>query len=68
MGVLLVLILPEAALVIGQMVTGDPAFGWANLALGPLLGIALFVAGVRIGGRWFDGRGPELLAQLTVNR
>ncbi|CAH0139293.1 hypothetical protein SRABI83_00427 [Arthrobacter sp. Bi83] len=68
MGVLLVLTLPEAALVIAQMVTGDPAFGWANLALGPMLGIALFVAGVRIGGRWFDARGPELLAQLTVNR
>lgn len=68
MGILLVLTIPEAALVIAQSVTGDPAFGWANLAVGPLLGIALFVAGVRVGGRWLDARGPELLAQLTVNR
>jgi ABC-2 type transport system permease protein len=68
MGVLLVLTLPEAALIFAQMLTGDSVFGWTNLALGPLLGIALFVAGVRVGGRWFDARGPELLAQLTVNR
>lgn len=68
MGVLLVLTLPEAALIIVQAVTGDPVFGWANLALGPLLGTALFVAGVRLGGRWLDARGPDLLAQLTVNR
>ena len=68
MGVLLVLTLPEAALVIAQSVTGDPAFGWANLAVGTLLGLALFVAGVRVGGRWLDARGPELLAQLTVNK
>ncbi|TSE15306.1 transporter [Arthrobacter sp. KBS0703] len=68
MGVLLVLILPEAALLIAQLLTGQQVFGWINLALGPLLGSVLFVAGVRVGGRWLDARGPELLAQLTVNR
>jgi ABC-2 type transport system permease protein len=30
--------------------------------------VALFTAGVRIGGKWLDARGPELLAQLAVNR
>ena len=29
---------------------------------------ALFVTGVRIGGRWLDSRGPEMLAELGVNR
>lgn len=62
------LILPEAALLIAQLLTGQQVFGWINLALGPLLGSVLFVAGVRVGGRWLDARGPELLAQLTVNR
>ncbi|MFF2315771.1 transporter [Arthrobacter sp. NPDC058097] len=68
MGVLLVLVLPEAGLVLAQVLTGDPLFGWINLALGPVLGAALFIVGVRVGGRWLDARGPELLAQVTVNR
>jgi ABC-2 type transport system permease protein len=68
LGVLLVLVLPEAALLIAQLVTGNALFGWLNLAVGLLLGAGLFVAGVRLGGKWLDGRGPELLAQVTVNR
>jgi ABC-2 type transport system permease protein len=68
MGVLLVLVLPEAGLVLAQMLTGEPLFGWINLALGPVLGAALFTVGVRVGGRWLDARAPELLAQVTVNR
>ena len=68
MGVLLVLVLPEAALVIAQSVTGSMVPGWINLVLGPVLGLVLFMAGVRLGGKWLDARGPELLAQLSVNR
>ena len=33
-----------------------------------VLGLALFATGVRTGGAWLDRRGPELLAQLAVNR
>ena len=68
MGVLAILVLPEAALLIAQGITGNAIFGWANLAVGLMLGLALFGAGIRLGGRWLDARGPELLAQLTVNR
>lgn len=68
MGVLALLMLPEAALIIAQSVTGNILFGWLNLILGPVLGMVLFGAGIRIGGRWLDARGPEMLAQLTVNR
>jgi len=66
--VLFLLVLPEAALIIAQGVTGDALFGWLNLALGPILGLVLFVTGVRLGGRWLESRGPEMLAQLSVNR
>jgi ABC-2 type transport system permease protein len=68
MAVLFLLVLPELVLVIVQSVTGDPLWGWINLAIGTVLGVALFVAGVRLGGRWLDRRGPELFAQLSVNR
>jgi ABC-2 type transport system permease protein len=68
MGILFVLVLPEAALLIAQLVTGNSLFGWLNLVAGILLGAVLFVAGVRLGGKWLDARGPELLAQVTVNR
>ena len=68
MGLLAVLVLPEAALLIAQGVTGNAVFGWLNLVLGPALGLVLFVVGIRVGGSWLEARGPEMLAQLTVNR
>ncbi len=68
MGVLFLLVLPEAALIVAQSVTGNALFGWLNLALGTILGLALFGMGIRLGGKWLDARGPELLAQLAVNR
>jgi ABC-2 type transport system permease protein len=68
MAVLMVLVAPEAALVAAQFITGSPVPGWITLVLGPILGLALFAAGVRTGGAWLDRRAPELLAQLAVNR
>ncbi|MGY2745845.1 transporter [Arthrobacter sp. UYCu723] len=68
MAALLLLVAPEAALVAAQLVTGSAVPGWINLVLGPVLGLALFAGGVRLGGKWLDARGPELLAQLAVNR
>jgi len=68
MGILGLLVLPEVVLFIAQLLTGNPVLGWANLAVGLMLGLALFAAGIRLGGKWLDARGPELLAQLTVNR
>ena len=68
LAVLLVLILPEAGLFVAQLATGNSVFGWINLLAGTALGLALFVAGVRLGGKWLDARGPELLAQVTVHR
>ena len=66
--VLLVLVLPEAALLVANAVTGNVLFGWLTLTAGIALGLALFLAGVRLGGKWLDARGPELLAQVNVNR
>ena len=68
MGLLAVLVLPEAALLIAQGVTGNTVFGWLTLVVGPVLGLVLFVVGIRVGGRWLEARGPEMLAQVTVNR
>lgn len=68
MAVLMVLVAPEAALFAAQLVTGSAIPGWVNLVLGPVLGLALLAAGIRLGGKWLDARAPELLAQLAVNR
>lgn len=68
MGVLAVLVAPEIALVMAHWSTGSPVPGWINLFVGPVLGLALLGAGVRLGGAWLDARGPELLAQLSVHR
>ncbi|KNH13529.1 transporter [Arthrobacter sp. ZBG10] len=68
MGVLLVLVIPEVALLIAELVTGNRMLGWINLAVGLLLGLGLFAGGIRLGGKWLDARGPELLAQVGVNK
>ncbi|MFE4198156.1 transporter [Paenarthrobacter sp. NPDC056912] len=68
MGVLALLIAPEFALVAVQAFSGGPEAGWINLVVGPVLGVVLFVVGVRLGGKWLDARGPEMFAQLSVNR
>lgn len=68
MGVLVLLVSPEIFLLVLQVTTGSPVPGWINLLVGPVLGLALFGAGVRIGGKWLDARGPELLAQVAVHR
>ena len=68
MAVLMLLVSPELVLVALQLSGGSAVPGWICLVLGPVLGFALFLAGVRLGGRWFDARTPELLAQLAVNR
>jgi len=65
---LLLLVLPEALLVLAQLLTGQQLFGWLALAAGLVLGAVLLVAGIRIGGRWYDRRGPELLQAVSVNK
>ncbi|WP_323958747.1 transporter [Arthrobacter sp. JZ12] len=62
------LLLPEIALAVAYLVTGNAAFGWATLAAGAVLGAAAFIGGVRIGGAWYDKRAPELLQAVSVNK
>ncbi|BCW46060.1 transporter [Arthrobacter sp. StoSoilB5] len=68
MGVLVLLLLPQLALMGAQLLSGSVVPGWINLLVGPLLGAALFVVGLRLGGKWLDARGPEMFAELSVNR
>jgi len=44
------------------------AWGWVSLAVGVVYGSAALAAGIRIGGRWLDRRGPEVLLAVTVNK
>lgn len=68
MGLLALLLVPELALVGVQIFSGGQESGWINLVVGPVLGIILFIVGVRLGGKWLDARGPEMFTQLSVNR
>ncbi|NKX54580.1 transporter [Arthrobacter mobilis] len=68
MGALMLLVLPEGLLTLAMVLTGRPLFGWLALAAGLVLGSALLLAGIRIGGRWYDRRGPELLQAVSVNK
>ncbi|THG33515.1 transporter [Naasia lichenicola] len=67
-GILILLVLPELALTIVNLITGDVVWGWASLVVGVALGLVLVSVGIRIGGRVLDARGVDLLAQLRRAR
>ncbi|TKV29791.1 transporter [Arthrobacter sp. NamB2] len=66
--VMLLLALPEIILTIVYFVTGDALFGWLTLLVGVVLGVIFLVVGIRVGGRWYDRRAPELLLAVSGNR
>lgn len=59
-------VLASPTVVIGviAVVQGSTALAWTTLVVGPVLGVALLVVGVRVGGTALDRRGPELLTRL----
>lgn len=59
--VILLLSSPLLALGAASLLLGE-AYPWITLAAGLLWGFLVLAAGIRIGGRVFDRRGPELLA------
>lgn len=65
---LLVLLVPVLVPAVIAVVTENMAWGFVTLAAGTVLGSAVLVAGIRLGGRWMDARGPELLQQVSVNK
>lgn len=64
-GLTIAVSLPTIALVIGSLV-GPHWLAWPALLVGLGSGIAALVVGVRLGGRGFDRRGPELLASVST--
>lgn len=66
--VLLLLLLPEIGLAIAYLLTGSAALGWLTLLAGLVLGTAALIGGIRLGGAWYDKRGPELLQAVSVNK
>ena len=66
--IIFALAIPELALGIAAIVTGNVVLGVAALVVGMALGAVLMVVGVRRGGALLERRGPELLASLTRAR
>jgi len=57
--------LPVLALAIWAIISGSALIGWLTLLVGLLIGIPVFFAGVRLGGRWVDETAPELLSKVN---
>lgn len=62
------LVLPEIVLHIVFLVTGQELYAWLVLFTGVVLGAVFLLLGLRIGGRWFDSRAPELMQATVLNR
>lgn len=67
-GMTAVLVLPEIVLHIVFLVTGQELYAWLVLGTGVVLGAGLLLLGLRLGGRWFDARVPELMQATVLNR
>ncbi|RZU61653.1 transporter [Zhihengliuella halotolerans] len=68
MFVAFLLMAPEIALVITYFVTERMLFAWLALGVGLVVGTVLLIVGIRVGGRWFDNRMPELMEAVTLNK
>ncbi|MBD8044307.1 transporter [Arthrobacter sp. Sa2BUA2] len=64
----LVLALPLLAPALAYAFGAGPVWGWVTLAVGIALGSFVLVMGIRVGGRWLDRRGPEVLLAVSVNK
>lgn len=62
------LAIPELALGVAAVVTGNVVIGIIGLIVGVVLGTVLMIVGIRRGGALLERRGPELLASLTRAR
>ncbi|GAB3265610.1 transporter [Arthrobacter pigmenti] len=62
------LISPELVLALIAVLGGQQLFGWLALGCGLVLGVVFLLLGVRIGGKWYDRRAPELLLAVTRNK
>ncbi|MDM7989700.1 transporter [Arthrobacter sp. zg-Y877] len=65
---LFVLLVPVLVPGVAAVVMQSLLWGIVTLAAGLVLGMAALVFGIRLGGRWLDARGPELLQQVAVNK
>ncbi|GII99673.1 ABC-2 type transport system permease protein [Sediminihabitans luteus] len=59
-----VVTLPVTVLAGVALWQGGGALGWTTALVGVVLGAGTLVAGVRVGGRLLDARGPELLQRV----
>lgn len=66
--VVLVLMLPTLIIAIIGLITESQGFVWGSLASGLIVGSAVLVLGVRLGGSLLDRTGPTLLLQLRRMR
>jgi len=59
--------LPTLVLFAITLFTSSVLFSWITLVVGLVLGAVVAVLGVRIGARWYDQRGPELMQAVELN-
>ena len=65
-GACAVLAAPALILSMISLFGGSVPIGWISLVVGLIVGVAVIIAGVVIGGRAFDRGGPALLARIKA--
>ena len=66
--VLLLLVLPTVVLVVVSITAQSSTIGWWALVTGLVSGAGSLVLGIRLGGRIYDARAPELMQRVLANR
>lgn len=57
---------PVAVLALLAVVQESAVLGWVALGVGPVMGAAVLVGGVRLGGSMLERRGPDLLQRMRA--
>ena len=68
MGLIVVLALPSIVALFVFLGSGAALWGWIAVAVALAEGAALLWIGVRLGGKWLDARGPEMLQEVAGYR
>ena len=64
MGLSLLVAVPSLVLTVLAMVLPNAVLGWVNLVVGPAIGVAVLLLGIRWGAQAYDRRAPELLQKV----
>jgi len=65
MAISVAIALPGLGLAVWAVIANNLLVGWLTLLIAPAIGVLALIMGVRLGARWYEESGPELLQKVA---